>query len=420
MKSMDLGVILDPSGKVDASQVWNVAGIFTRLADNVRMTAQPAAGDFNVWIPPTEFAYTGHPNLSAFPNGAYLSFKTHAEARADVQTRGFGVLLDKKGKPEAKQEWGQAGPAIAQLENGRLQPTPTAKQYNVWFPASHVSALGVANATPFQSGGAYLSYPTLAEAVEHVKQRTYGLVLNPKGDVAANQPWALSSTSYNELPGVNARLSAKPTAGKHHVWFPTGYLSSISVQNTGQYPSGAWLAFDSSADAQVEATRRQMGVVVDPKGKAEAKQPWPNAPQLGAQLENPRFTTQATPGKHNVWFPPQYVSSTGETGPEVQQRRRVRDVRLGRRRASAREGARRVGRHPRPDRPARREAALESGAPVRGAAGKRRPDEQASGRQGLRVDPDSSTWAPTACWTRSPSPTARTCRSNRWPRRRPT
>ena len=88
------------------------------------------------------------------------------------------------------------------------------------------------------------------------------------------------------------------------------------MQNTGQYPNGGWLAFDSSADAQVEATRRQVGVVVDANGRAEAKQPWSSAHQMGAQLENPRFTTQVTPGKHNVWFPPDYASSTGSTDPK--------------------------------------------------------------------------------------------------------
>ena len=87
VKSMKLGVILDPSGKVDATQPWGSASWFTRYADNVRMTAQATAGDFNVWIPQRYFANLGHPNVGAFTNGAYLSFKTLAEAKANEKTR---------------------------------------------------------------------------------------------------------------------------------------------------------------------------------------------------------------------------------------------------------------------------------------------------------------------------------------------
>src|SRR6185436_15558330 len=140
------------------------------------------------------------------------------------QLRGFGVLLDQSGKPEAQQTWGSANQWLAQLENVRLQPQATARQHNVWFPANYLPSMGVTNATPFQAGGAYLSFPTAVEAQAHVQKRGFGVILNAKGDVDATQPWAQIAQVYNQIPGVNARLSASPTPGKYHVWIPLRYV----------------------------------------------------------------------------------------------------------------------------------------------------------------------------------------------------
>jgi hypothetical protein len=310
-----MGVLLDDKGNALPNQVWGYANQFIVQLENKRLAAKATPGDFNVWFPGAVVNSLGVPNTGQFPNGAFLSFKTEADAQAHIRARGgWGVVLDQKGDPAATQPWNQSGQYVAQLTNAKLTTAPAKGEYAVWFPAQYLSSLGsVANPTQFQATGAYLSFKTEAEAQAHAKARGWGVILDPTGAGTATQTWGTANQFVVQL--LNPKLSPKPVKGEFNVWFPQQYVGNLGLgTGASQFTAGAYLGFKTEADAQAHVRQRgNWGVILDDKGKLATNQIWNQANQFGAQLLNDQLTATRTKGKFSVWFPQQYVPSLGTT-----------------------------------------------------------------------------------------------------------
>jgi hypothetical protein len=306
-----LGVILDPQGNLDAKQTWAQAPQFGAQLLNAQLAARPVAGQFNVWFPPGIVGSLGITDATPYAqSGAYLGFKTEAEAQAHETARTFGIILDAAGKPAATQPWSYAPQFMAQMENPRLAAKPTPGQFNVWFPGQYAYQLGVQNPTQFQAG-AYLSYATEAEAQAHAKARGFGVVLDTTGAAAATQTWAQAPQFLAQL--LNSKLTPKRTDGQWSVWIPQAYLPNTGVTDVKPFTEGAYLSFATEAEATAHAKARGMGVVLDPKGDVGATQAWYAAPQFAAQRLNSKLVATEPKGQFYVWFPQQYLGSIGVT-----------------------------------------------------------------------------------------------------------
>jgi hypothetical protein len=315
-RARNMGIVLDASGKPAATQTWPYAAQFVAQMENARLSATPKAGDFNVWFPQNYVASLGTANVAPYTNGAYLSFKTEAEAQAHIRARGgWGVVLDTSGNPAATQVWNQATQFVIQLSNSKLQTAPTKNEFNVWFPPANLASLGaVPNVTQFQATGAYLPFKTEAEAQAHVRARgSWGIILDQSGNAAATQLWNQANTIISQR--LNPQLKDKPVRGEFNVWFPLQYVNNLGVANAQlQFPSGAYVGFKTEADAQAHIRQRGgWGVLLDDKGKVSATQPWAQAAQFGAQLLNSELTATRKQGKFAVWFPQAYLGNLGTT-----------------------------------------------------------------------------------------------------------
>jgi hypothetical protein len=145
----------------------------------------------------------------------------------------------------------------------------------VWFPQAVLGNIGVADTKPF-TDGAYMAFSTAAEAQAHAKARGMGVILDAAGNVDATQPWGLAGRFLAQR--LNPQLTAQRTDGKYCVWFPASQLYSIGVMNTTPFPQGAYLAFNSKAEALAHLKMRgNVGVLVNEKGVADATQLWPKA-----------------------------------------------------------------------------------------------------------------------------------------------
>jgi hypothetical protein len=307
-KARGEGVVLDASGNLDATQSWGLAARFGAQLLNPQLAAAPIAGQFNVWFPTQ---YVGNLGTDAMPfqsKGAYLAFKSEADAQAHINARTFGILLDGTGKPSASQPWSYAPQFIAQLDHPRLATAPTAGQYNVWFPGQYAYQLGVASPAQFQKG-AYLSFATEAEAQAHAKSRGIGVVLGPSGTAEPTQPWQLAPQFLAQR--LNSQMTSSRTDGQYSVWVPQQYLTTTGVTDVTPFNDGAYLSFATQGEAQQHAKDRGLGVVLDTKGELDATQPWSSAAMFGAQRLNSKLTAAATPGRYNVWFPQSMLGNVG-------------------------------------------------------------------------------------------------------------
>lgn len=305
-----MGVFLEPTGSPSASQPWGYAKQFVIELSNANVKPTIVAGKYNVWFPQQYIGSIGLKDTTGYTTGGYLSFDSLQEAQAHVTLRAWGVLLDPQGMPEAQQTWGSASQFvnqyIVQLANAKLTATPAANMYNVWFPQQLLSNVGVAAGTTF-TNGAYLSFKTIQEAQDHIKARSFGLVLEPNGAPSTTQPWN-GSTPYL-IEWANANVKTDFVAGKYNVWFPQQHIGSVGLKNIAGYTNGGFLAFDSLQDAQAHVSVRRWGVVLDPQGKPEAQQVWNAGGPVLAQLENNRLLPNPVVGEYNVWFPPSVVSN---------------------------------------------------------------------------------------------------------------
>ncbi len=309
VSAVGLGVILDPAGKVDATQPWAQYGSYAAQLRNADVSPTATSGKYNVWFPQN---YVG--NLGAFPNsptltnGGYIAFDSAAEAQAHVTQRTFGVILDPQGAMDATQTWAQASQFAAQLSNARLTPAPTKGMFNVWTPAANVPSLGIANPQAYPQGS-YLSFKTAAEAQAHVGMVGFGVILDAAGNADATQPWSGAGPFAAQL--LNPKLETKPRPGAFNVWFPQQYVASLGSIDVKKFPRGAFLSFATEAEAQAHATQRAFGVVLDDKGALAATQPWYQATQMTAQLSNFKLEAKPAAGTFNVWFPQQFLPGIG-------------------------------------------------------------------------------------------------------------
>ncbi|MGQ0506172.1 MAG: hypothetical protein ACT4TC_12735 [Myxococcaceae bacterium] len=319
VKTRSLGVILDPSGKLDATQIWPTASRFAPQLLNGQLTPQPTSGKFHVWFPSQLVRNLGMGHVPALQNSAYLAFNTQQEAIDHAKLRGFGVVLDVSGAPIASQPWNQAGQYISQLQNNRISTSPTANKFNVWIPANYMGSVGLTDMTKFTTPNGYyrsgyLSFDTEQEAQAFVQQRTFGVVLDTAGKLAATQPWSSANQFGAQLE--NVRLTTSATANKFNVWVPGAYAYNLGVDDPTPYEnSGAFLSFDTEQAARDHAKQRTFGVVLDPNGKATATQPWSQAMSFVLQLTNAQLVTQAPANKPSVWFPGNYLTSIGINNP---------------------------------------------------------------------------------------------------------
>ncbi len=303
------GVLFDDAGEPAAKQPWSGAGQYLAQRLNDRLTAQPTPNAFNVWTPADMVDSLGLKNTTAVAGGAYISFATEAEAEEHAKQRGFGIVLDKAGKPAAKQPWASYGTYVAQLANSGLVATPAPGKFHVWFPQNNVRNLGTLPVGGFFSNGAYLPFDTLAEAEAHAKLRGSGVVLDTHGNMAKTQPWGSAKSYAAQLD--NTRLTTKPTSGKFNVWTPSNYVSSLGLASPGAFAQGAYLAYDSEADAVARVKRAGFGVVMNTTGAAAAKQPWDQAGPFVAQLQNVNLATTRKAGEVSVWFPQSCIARLG-------------------------------------------------------------------------------------------------------------
>ncbi len=307
VRSHQMGVVLTPQGQVDPNlQAWAgwtgfqaqiprvgpnlnpstpasapVTGSPGSTPINATQTAAPAApaapppaatapikGQYSVfiplqWQPSAQINNTG----KQFDQGAYLNFATQAEAQNYARTRGFGVILDGNGAVDAVQPWNQAATFAPQAHNHRLETTRTSGKFEVWFPGTVATSLGVGNPQKF-SAGAFLAFDTEAEATIEAQRRRFGIVLTPTGSYAASQPWGTGANNYwAASPVVSTEIKPAAVSGKYNVWIPTNYLLQLGG-NTQTFPAGIFLPVASLAEAQAEVQHRGFGVVVNPQGTA--------------------------------------------------------------------------------------------------------------------------------------------------------
>lgn len=190
-------------------------------------------------------------------------------------------------------------------------------RYNVWVPN--------------RTQGAFVSFDSAAEAQASVRANQMGIVLNPAGQLdPALQVWSMWSNYRPHFPPVPvvlnpsggtpvasspgaAGINTSPTPpaptqqmtpGKENVWLPP----QIMGLSAPSFPAGAYLAFDTAAEAQAYATARG-AVMVDAQGNMSTVQPWPYAVAYKNDVRNPMLTPALTPGQFNVWFPPAYLGS---------------------------------------------------------------------------------------------------------------
>ncbi len=378
VKLRSFGVILDAKGAAASTQPWPQGAGFAVQLLNDKLTATRTPGAYSVWFPQQYLWNLGITDPAPFPNGAYMSFATAAEAQAHVTARSSGVILDAAGKADATQLWANASQFAAQLLNVDLAAAPKAGKFNVWFPAAMLGSLGMTPPKEFQTTGAYLAFDTEAEAQAHVNARTLGVVTDGKGEPLATQPWSWAGIYSSQR--LNGQLKDKPVDGQFNVWFPANYVGSLGVANPAAFPNGAWIAFKTEAEAQAHSAARTFGVVMDGKGDATAKQTWGQAGQFLAQLLNPKMTGARQDGQPSVWFPPVYLSLGGRGRRDSFSRGQLHLVPHGRSRGGTRD-------RPRPRRApgrqgrARSDAAVELRRDVRCAAAELEADRDCDRRQ---------------------------------------
>jgi hypothetical protein len=306
------GIIYDPKGALASTQPWNQAGAITARALNPQLTGTRPDGKFSVWFPSQYLSTIGVTDTRPFPQGAYLGFATEAEAQDHAKARDAGIVLTPTGTVAATQPWNQADQFKTQLTNARLEKAPRAGEFSVWFPPGVVGWLGLSDTGLFDLGGAYLSFKTEAEAQAEATARTFGLVLDPKGNTAATQSWAYASGYAAQR--FNGQLKDQPVAGKYNLWIPAGLLTSAGMNDTAKLPFGGFIAFDSAAEAQAHEQLRGFGVVLDPKGAVDATQPWDQTDAYKLQLGNAKLVAQQPASAFSVWFPAAQLSTLGLVG----------------------------------------------------------------------------------------------------------
>jgi hypothetical protein len=140
-----------------------------------------------------------------------------------------------------------------------------------------------------------------------------GVILDASGAMDPTQLMANAGQMVAQLK--NSELKDKQQPGKFAVWFPMQYLGSIGVSTPQSFPGGAYLSFNTLAEAQAHAQQRgNVGVLIDPDGSFDAAQVWPAAGQFAAQRLNSQIQPQLTAGKWNVWFPAAIFPNLGFAG----------------------------------------------------------------------------------------------------------
>lgn len=301
-----LGVVLDPKGKPTATQSWYQAAQVAAQLLNGELTPQRTEGRPSVWLPPTELKTAGVRDEARFPFGAYVAFDSEKQALAHATAREEAVVLLADGTVAAKQApTFSPSYALQYVDNPRLEAQRTQGKWAVWFSPSSLRGIGVTTPALYPNG-AYLSFSTQEAAVKHVEARTCGVVLDKQGEPAKKQPWHQAAQALPQMR--NGNLTAVRTDGKFSVWLPSMLLGSNGVLDSDAFPRGAYLAFETEAEALEHAQQRQCGVVVTPKGQINQQQSWASF-----------FSYAAANLELKPMAPTGWVSSPRVTSPKVAQ-----------------------------------------------------------------------------------------------------